>query len=73
MTRNQLKALNAELVDAIKRLLRNRIPHDNVIAYAKFVVVKAELGDELPEGDHLLKMTRKNDSDERSCRDRQQC
>ena len=43
MSSNQLEALNAELVDAIKLLLRNRIPHDNSIAYAKSVVAKAEI------------------------------
>lgn len=43
MSGNQLEELNAELVDAIKLLLRNRIPHHNAIAYAKSVVAKAEV------------------------------
>ena len=43
MSGNQLEELNAELVDAIKLLLRNRIPHDNAIAYARSVVAKAEV------------------------------
>ena len=43
MSSDQLESLNAELVDAITRLLNNRIPHDNSVAYAKSVVVKAEV------------------------------